>query len=171
MPESWGPRATPLSLPSWLLGWPLGSLNKFLPVDPPYGRLPSLSVAWGAHHKSGLSLTLPLNQGESSWERKQPEPEDFSKDGHPSLIQFLCPPSIAGIAPGSVHPMLSHYYSVPPRLSTHHPKLYPYQSSALTCQGSLAKIKLHRVGGCDLYTPHTGTPSDPTSNSDRLLHP
>ena len=67
--------------------------------------------------------------------------------------------------------MLSHYYTVHPRLSTHHPRLYPYQSSALTCQGSLAKIKLHRVRGCDLYTPYASTPLDPTSNSDKLLHP
>ena len=140
-------------------------------MDPPSGRLPSLSVTWGAHHKSSLSLTLSLDQGESSWERKQPKPGDVSKGRHLSLIQFLCPPSIIGITPDTVHPTLSHYYSVHPRLSTHHPRLYPYQSSALTHQGSLAKIKLHRAGGCDLYTLHAGTPSDPTSNSDRLPHP
>ena len=163
--------ATLWSLPSWLLGWPLGSPNKSLPVDPPSGRLPSLSVAWGVHHKSCLSLTLPLNWGESSWERKQPEPGDVLRDGHPSPIQFLYPPSVVGIAPDSVHPMLSCYYSVHLRLLTHHPRLYSYQSSALTCQGSLAKIKLHRVAGCSLYTPHASTPSDPTSNPDRLPHP
>ena len=122
-------------------GWPLGSQNKSLPVGPPSGRPPLLLVAWGAHHKSSPSLTLPLNQGESSQGRKQLEPGDVLKDRHPSLIQFLCPPSIVGIAPDLVHPTLSHYYSVHLRLSTHHPKLYPYWSSALTHQGSLAKTK------------------------------
>ena len=58
------PRATPWNLPSWLLGWPLGNLNKFLPADPPPGRLPSISVTWGACYKSSLSLILPLDQGE-----------------------------------------------------------------------------------------------------------
>ena len=67
---AWGPRATTWSLPSWLLGQPLGSLIKPLPADQPSGRLPSLSVAWEACHKSGLSSTLPLNWGESSQERK-----------------------------------------------------------------------------------------------------
>ena len=171
LPESWGPGSIPWSLPSWLLSWPLGSLNKSLPVDPPSGRLPSLSVTWGDCHKSNLSLTLPVNQGESGWERKQPIPGDILRDGHPSPIQFLCPPSIVGIAPDSVHPMLLHYYGVLPRLSTHHPRLCLYQSSTLIHQGRLAKIKLHRIGGCYLYTPHASTPSDPTSNSGRLLHP
>ena len=124
---------------SQLLGWPLGNLNKSLPADPPSGRLPLLSVTWGVCHKSSLSLALPLNQRESSQERKQPKPGNILKDGHPSLIQFLCLPSIVGIAPGSVCPMLSCYYSVCPRLSTHHPRLYPYWSSALTHQDNLAK--------------------------------
>ena len=154
-----------------LLRWPLGSLNKSLPADLPSGWLPLLSVAWEDHHKSDLSLTLPLNWGESICKRKQPIPGDVLRDRHPSLIQFLCLPSIVGIAPDSVHPMLSCYYSACPRLSTHHPRLYPYQSSTLIHQGSLAKIKLHRVGGCNLYTLHASTPSDPTSNSDRLPHP
>ena len=85
-----------------------------------------LLVAWGVHHKSSLSLTLPLSQGESSEERKQPEPIDVLKGGCPSLIQFLCLPSVIGIAPGSVCSTHSHYYNVHPRLSTHHPRLYPY---------------------------------------------
>ena len=150
-----------------LLGWPLGSLNKSLPADLPSGRLPLLLVTWGSHHKSSPSVTLPLNQGESGQGRKQPEPGDVSKDGHYSPIQFLCLPSVVGIAPDSVCSTLSYYYNVLPGLSTHHPKLYPYWSSALTHQGSLAKIKLCMVGGCNLYTPHTSTLSDPTSNSAR----
>ena len=83
----------------------------------------------------------------------------------PFWSSFFYLPSVVRIAPGLVHPMLSHYYSVHPRLSTHHPRLYPYQSSALTCQDNLAKIQLQRVGGCYLYTLHDDTPSDPTSNS------
>ena len=124
----------------WLLRWPLVNLNKSLPADPPSGRLPSLSVTWGVCHKSNLSLTLPLGQGENSQERKQPKPGDVLKDRDPNLIKFLCLPSIVGIAPGSVCPMLSCYYSVCPRLPTHCPRLYPYQSFALTCQDNLAKI-------------------------------
>ena len=69
-----------------------------------------------------------------------------------SQYSFFGLPSIVGIASDSVCPMLSHYYSVCPRLSTHYPRLYPNQSSTLTCQGSLAKIELPRVGGCNLYT-------------------
>ena len=171
MPESWGLGVTPWSLPSQLLRWPLSSQNKPLPADPPSGRPPSLLVAWGVHHKSSPSLTLPLNQGESSQERKQPEPGDVLKGRHPSPIQFLCLPSAIGITPGSVHPMLSCYYNVHPRLSTHHPRLYPYQSFTLTHQGSLAKIELHRVRGCNLYILHTSTPLDPFSNFDKLPHP
>ena len=166
-----GSGSTPWSLSSWLLGQPLGCLNKSLPADLPSGRLPSLSVTWGDCHKSDFSLTLPLDQKESGQERKQPIPGDVSRDGHTSLIQFLCLPFVVGIAPDSVHPMLLHYYSVHPRLSTHHPGLYLYQSSTLIYQGSHAKIKLHRVGRCNLYTPHASTPLDPTSNSDRLPHP
>ena len=162
---AWSLGATPWILPSWLLRWPLCSLNKSLPVDPPLGRLPSLSVTWGACHKKQSLFTSATWSGESGQERKKPEPGVVLKGALPSLIQFLCLPSVIGITPGSVHPMLSHYYSVRPRLWTHHSRLYLYQSSTLTCQGSLAKIKLHRAGGYNLYTLHTGTLSDPTSNS------
>ena len=171
LPESWGLGATPWSLPSQPLRQPLGSQNKSLLAGLPSDRPPLLLVAWGVCHKSSLSLTLPLDQGESSQERKQPEPGDVLKGRCPSLIQFLCLPSIIGIAPGSVHPMLSHYYNACPRFSTHHPRLYLYQSSALTHQGSLARIKLHRVRECNLYTLHASTLLDPISNPGKLPHP
>ena len=100
------------SLPSQLLGWCLSSLSKFLPADLPSDRLPSLSVTWEAHHKSDLSLTLPLDQGESNQGRKLLKPGDALKDGCPSPIQFLYLPSVVGIAPGSVCLMLSHCYIV-----------------------------------------------------------
>ena len=170
LPESWGLRETPWSLPSWLLGWPLGSQNKSLLVGLPLDRPPSLLVARGVCHKSSLSLTLPFNQGESSQERKWPESGDVLKGRHPSPIWFLCVPSVIGIAPGSVCPKLSHYYNVHPRLSTHHPRLYHYQSSTLTHQGSLTKIKLHRIRQCDLYTLYASTSLDPISNSGKLPH-
>ena len=65
-----------------LLGMPLGSLDKSLPAGPPSGMPPLLLVTWGVHHKSGLSSALPLNQGESGLERKQPEPRDVLKGRH-----------------------------------------------------------------------------------------
>ena len=70
---------------------------------------PLFLVAWGVCHRSGLSLTLPLDQVESSQGRKQPKPGDASKDRHPSLTQSLCLPSSVGITPDLVHPMLTHY--------------------------------------------------------------
>ena len=122
---------------SWVA---LGNLSKFLPADPPSGRLPSLSIAWEVCHKSDLPLTLPLNQGESNQGSKPLKPGDALKDGCPKPIQFPYLPSIVGIAPGSVCLMLSHCCNVHPRLTTHHPRLYPYWSSTLTCQDNLAKI-------------------------------
>ena len=77
LPESWG---NPIESSFSASQQPLGNLNKFLPADPPSGRLPLLSVTLGACHKSSPSLTLPLDQGESIWERKQPEPGDVLKD-------------------------------------------------------------------------------------------
>ena len=69
--ESLGPWAAPWNLLFPLLRWPLDSQIKSLPVGLPSGRPPLLLIAWGAYHKSGLSLTLPLDQGESSQGRKQ----------------------------------------------------------------------------------------------------
>ena len=80
LPESSGPWAAPWNLLSPLPGHPLGSQSKSLPVGPPSGRPPLLSVAWGAYHKSGLSLTLLLNQGKSGQGRKQLGPGDVLKD-------------------------------------------------------------------------------------------
>ena len=110
---------------------PLGSSieSSFFPADLPSGRPPLLLHAWGVCHKSGLSLTLLLNQGENGQGRKQLKPGDVLRDGHPNPKQSLCPPSLTSITPGLVHPMPSHYYNVHPRLSTHHPALHPYQSS------------------------------------------
>ena len=79
---------------SWPLRWPLGNLSKFLPVDPPSGRLPLLSITWEVCHKSGLSLTLLLNQGESNQGRKLLKLGDASKDRHHRPIQFPYLPSI-----------------------------------------------------------------------------
>ena len=79
-------------------------------------------------------------------------------------------PSVIGKVPGSVHQVLSHCYNVHPWLSTHHPMLYPYQSSIPTLQNSFARILLHRVGGCNPCTWHIDTPLNPTSNFGRLLH-
>ena len=53
-----------------LIRWPLGSPNKSLPVGLPSGMPPLLLVSWGVCCKSGLSSTLPLNQGESSQGKK-----------------------------------------------------------------------------------------------------
>ena len=128
------------SLLSWPPRWPLGSLHKFLPANPPSGRLPLLSITWEVCHKSSLPLTLPLNQGESDQGRKLLKPGDASKDRCPSPIQFPYLTSVLGIAPGSVCLMLSRCCNVHPRLSTHHPRLYLYLSSTLTCQDNLAKI-------------------------------
>ena len=87
--------------------------------------------------------------GESDQGRKWLKPEDPLKGECPSptLLPYL--PSAIGIAPGSVHQVLSHCYSVHPRLSTHRPRLYPYHSSVLTLWDSLVRILLHRVRGCD----------------------
>ena len=129
---------------------------------------PLLLVTWRVCLRSSLSSTLPLDQGESGQGRKQPKPGDALKGRHPSPIQFLCLPSTIEITPDSMHQMLSPYYNVHPRLSTHHRRLYLYLSFTLICHSSLVKIKLHRVRSLH---PACHTPLDPTSNSDRLLHP
>ena len=90
--ESSAPWAAPWNLLSLLPGWPLGTQSKSLPVGLPSGRPSLLLGVWGASHKSSLSLTLLLNQGKSGQGRKQLEPGDVLKDGHPSLVQSLCLP-------------------------------------------------------------------------------
>ena len=150
--------------------WPLGSLSTLSPADPPSGRLPSLLITWEVHCRSGFSSTPPHNLGENDHGRKQLKPGDALKGKCPSLTLFTYLPSIVGIASDSSHQVLSHCYNVPPRLSTHCPRLYPYQSSVLALQDSLARIILHKVEGCDPYTLHIDIPLNPTSNSGRLLH-
>ena len=140
------------------------------PADTPLGRLASLSITWEVCCRSDLSSTLPHDLGGNDWGRKWLKPGDALKGKCPSLRLFLYPPFIIGIAPGSVHQVLSHCYSVGPRLSTHHPRLYPYWSSILTLWDSLARIILHRLGMCDPFTLHVNIPLNPTSNSDGLMH-
>ena len=164
--EPWGNSIESSSQPP---RWPLGSLNMFSPADPPLGSLPSLSITWEVCHRSILSLTLPHDLGEHSQGRKQLKPGDALKGQMPQSTLFPYLPSIIGIAPGSAHQALSCCYSVHPRLSTHCPRLYPYQSSVLTLQDSLARILLHRIGGCNPCTLHVNILLNPTSNCDRLL--
>ena len=136
----------------------------------PLGRLPSLLIAWEVCHRSNPSSTLPYNLGENGQGRKWLKPEDALKDECPSPTLFPYLPSVIGIAPDSAHQVLSHCYSVHPRLSTHHPRLYLYQSSVLTLWDSLARTLWHRVEGCDPCTLHVNTLLNPTSNFGRLLH-
>ena len=142
----------------------------FSPVDLPSSRLPSLLIAWEVCHRSGLSSTLPHNLGENNQGRKWLKPGDALKGKCPSPTLFPNLPSIIGIVPGSVHQVLLHCYNVHPRLSTYRPRLHPYQSSILALQDILARILLHRVGGCSPYTLHINILLHPTSNSGRLLH-
>ena len=133
------------------------------PVDPPSGRLPSLLIAWEVHHRSHPSLTPPLGLGENIQGRKWLKLVNALKGKCPSLTQFPYLPSIIRIAPDSACQALSHCYSVHPKSSTHHPRLYPYQNSVVTLQDSLARILLHRVRGCDPCTLHVDTLLNPTS--------
>ena len=138
--QFWGLRATLWNLPSQPPGWPLGSLSTCSPADPPSGRLPSFLITWEVHCRSGLSSTLPYNLGENNQGRKWLKPGDALKGKCPSPTLFPYPPSIIGIVPGSAHQSFSHCYSVHPRLSTHHPRLYLYHSSIPALWDSLARI-------------------------------
>ena len=160
----WSFWATLLNLPSQTPWWPLGNLHMFSPVDLPLGRLPSLLITWEVCHRSDPSLALPLNPGENGQGRKLLKLVNALKGKCPSLTQFPYLPSVIGIAPDSAHQVLSQYYSVHPKLSTHHPRLYPYQSSIPTLQDSLAGILLHMVRGYDPCTLHINTLLNPTSN-------
>ena len=159
------------SLPSLLCRQPLSDQSKSCPAAWSQGRPPSLSGIWGVCHRSGPSLTLLLIQVGSSQGRKQLELGDVLRGIHPSLIQSLCLPSIVGITPDSVCPVFSHHYSVHLRLSTHHPKLYPYPSSGLTHQDNPTKTRWCMVGGCNPSTLHASILSNPISSFGRLLHP
>ena len=140
------------------------------PVGLPLGRLPLLLITWEVCHRSDPSSTLPHNLGENGQGRKQLKLVNALKGKCPSPTWFPYLPSIIGIAPDSVHQALSHCYSVHPKLSTHHPRLYLYQSSILTLQDNLARILLHRVRGCDPCTLYVNTLLNPTSNFGRSLH-
>ena len=142
----------------------------FSPADPPYGRLPLHLITWEVSHRSGFSSTLPHNLGENDQGRKWLKPGDALKGKCCSPTLFPYPSSIIGIAPGSAHQALSHCYSVHPRLPTHLPGLYLYQSSILALQDSLTINLLHRVGGCCPCTLHIDIPLNPISKSGRLLH-
>ena len=159
-----------MNLPSQPPWWPLGNQSMSSPVEPPSGRLPSLLITWEVCHRSNPSLALPLNLGENGQGRKWLKLVNALKGQHPSPTWFPYLPSIIGIAPDSVHQVLSHCYSVYPKSSTHHPRLYLYQDSVLTLQDSLARILLHRVKGCDPCTLHINTPLNPTSIFGRSLH-
>ena len=97
-------------------------------------------IAWEVCHRSSLSSTLQHNLGENDQGRKWLKPGDALKGECPSPTLFPYLPSVIGIAPGSAHQALSHCYSVHLRLSTHCPRLYPYWSSVLALQDSLARI-------------------------------
>ena len=166
----WGLRATLSNLPSQPPWQPLGSLSMSSPADLPSGRLPLLLITGEVCHRSNLSSTPPHNLGENNQGRKWLKPGDALKGKCPSLTPSPYLPFVIRIAPGSAHQVLSCCYNVHPRLSTHHPRLYPYQSSISTLWDSLARLKLHRVVGCDPCTLHIDILLNPTSNSGRLLH-
>ena len=166
----WSFGATQSNLPSHPPWWPLGNLSMSSPMELPSGRLPLLLIIWEVHHRSNLSSTLPHNLGENGHGRKWLKLVNALKGKCPSPTQFPYPPSLIGIAPDSAHQALSHCNSVHPRLSTHHPSLYPYQNSVLTLQDSLARILLHRVRGCDPCTLHIDTLLNSTSNFGRSPH-
>ena len=105
------------------------------------------------------------------WGKKQPRLEGVLIGGHPNLRWSPYLPSVIEIALGSRHLVPSLYFSVHSRSLTHHPRLYPSQSSALIFQGNLARTVWHTGGVYDLSITHDGTPSNPTSNFDRSQHP
>ena len=140
------------------------------PSNLPSSRLPSLLIAWEIHCRSSPSSNLPHSLGESSQVRKQLKLVSALKGECPSPTWFPYPPSIIGITPDSAHQALSHCYSFHPRLSTHRPRLYLYQSSVLTLQDNLARILLHRVRGCGPCTLHVNTLLNPTSNFGQSLY-
>ena len=141
------------------------------PVDPPLGRLPLLLITWGVCHRSNPSSALPHDPGENGQVRMPLILVNALRSEHPSLTQFSYQPSVIGIVLDSVHQAPPHCYSVHPKSSTHHLRLYPYQSSIPTLQDSLARILWHRVKGCNPYTLHVNTWLNPTSNFGKSLHP
>ena len=112
----------------------------FLPVVPPSGRPPLLSVTWKVHHRSDPSSVPVLYLGESGLERKLLVFANALKGGHPSPILFPYQPSVVGIVLDLAHTAPSHCYNVHPELSAYHPKLCQYQSFVPALQDSLAKI-------------------------------
>ena len=166
----WNFGTTLLKLHSLSPWWPLGYLSMSSPVDLPSGRLPLLSIIWEVHHKSNHSSALPVNPEENSLGRKLLKLVYALTGECPSPTQFPYQPSIIRIVPDSVHQALLHCCNVHLKLSTHHPRFYPYQSSVPTPQDSLAGILLHRVRGCSSGTLHADTWLNATSNFGKSLH-
>ena len=134
----------------------------------PSGRLPSLSITWEVCHRSDPSSAPPHDLGENGQGRNLLELVNALRGEYPSLTQFPYQPPAIGIAPDSAH--LTYCCCAYPKLSTHCPRLHPYQNSVSTLQDSLASILLHRVRGCDPYTLHIYTWLNPTSNFGKSLH-
>ena len=80
---------TLLNLPSQPPWQPLGNLSMFSCVDPPSGRLTSLSITWELCHGSDPSSDPPLNLGENGQGRKLLKLVNALRGKHPSLTQFL----------------------------------------------------------------------------------
>ena len=136
-PGSWSFRTTLSNLPSKPPWQPLGNLNMFSPVDPPSGRLPSLSIAWEVHHRSDPSSVLLHDLGENGQGRRLLVLANALRVKCPSPIWFPYQPSLIGIVLDSAHQVLSHCYNVHPELSAHHLRLCQYQSSIPTLQDNL----------------------------------
>ena len=166
----WNFRATLLNLPSQPPWWPSGNLNMFSPVDPPSGRLPSLSITWEVHCRSNPSLSPPHDLGENGQGRKLLVPVNALRGICPSLKQFPYQPSIIGIVLDSACQVLLHCYNVHPKSSAHHLRLCQYQSSIPTLQDNLARILWHRARGCNPYILHIDTWLNPISNFGKSLH-
>ena len=128
-------------------------------------------VFWATHHRSGLISAQPHSQEGNSQGKKQPGNEGVSIGRCPNHRWSPYLPSIIGIALGSRHLVPSCHYSVHPRLLTHHPRLYPSQSSTLILQGILARTTWHTGGVYNVSIPHDGIQSNPTSNFGRSQHP
>ena len=119
--------------------WPLGNLNTSLPVVPPSGRLPSLSIVWEVCPRSDPSSVLLLYLGESGLERKLLIYANALKGRHPSLTLFLYQPPVTGIVLGLVHQAPSHCYNV---IQNHQHIVQGYVSTRALHQ--LSRIALQR---------------------------
>ena len=170
LPGSWSFGTTLLNLPSQPPWWPLGNLNMFSPVDPPSGRLPSLSTAWEVHNRSDPSLAPPHDLGQNSQGGKLLVPVNALRGICPSLTQFPYQPSVIVIVLDSACQALLHCYNVHPKSLVHCLRLCQHPSSVPTLQDNLARILWHRAKGCNPYTLHINTWLNPISNFGKSLH-